>query len=172
MSNKNFYLILILSLLALAARLIWHLPNFSPLASLLLFTGYFVPKKYWPLPFITLFISDLVLGFYAWPVMLSVYGALTLNLYLGKFLQKHDHLLNIISGSMLSALSFFVITNLAVWLAGSWYSHDLAGLSLCFALAVPFFKNTLVSNLLYTGLLFMPVKILAAHKNKIALANK
>ena len=48
MNNKNIYLIIILSVLALIARLIWHLPNFSPLASLILFAGYYTPKNIGP----------------------------------------------------------------------------------------------------------------------------
>lgn len=172
MNNKNLWLIIILSTLALLARLIWHVPNFSPLASLILFAGYSIPKKYWPLPLLSLFISDFILGFYAWPIMLSVYGSLALNLFLGKLLQKNNSLINIASGSLLSALLFFFITNLAVWAAGSWYTHNLTGLSLCFTLAVPFFKNTLLSNVLYTGLLFTPVKILEKIHDEQVLANK
>lgn len=172
MNNKNLWLIVILSILALMARLIWHLPNFSPLASLVLFAGYFLPKKYWPLPFIALFISDSILGFYAWPVMLSVYGATAINLYLGKLLQKNNSLINIASGTMISALLFFFITNFAVWATGNWYAHDLTGLALCFNLAVPFFKNTLISNVLYTGLIFIPFKILETSHSKQVLADK
>lgn len=172
MNNKHLWLIIILSGLALAARLIWHVPNFSPVASLLLFAGYYAPKKYWPLPFIALFISDLILGFYAWPVMLAVYLGLGLNLYLGQFLQKHPQTINIVSGTLFSALSFFVLSNLAVWLAGDWYAHNLSGLSLCFALALPFFKTTLLSNLLYTTLLFAPMKIAATVQQRALLANK
>jgi hypothetical protein len=172
MNNKNIYLIIILSVLALIARLIWHLPNFSPLASLILFAGYYTPKKYWPLPFVSLFISDLILGFYAWPVMLSVYAASALNLYLGKLLQKNDTALNIASSTLASALIFFFVTNFAVWASGDWYAHNLSGLSLCFALAVPFFKNTLLSNILYTGLIFAPVKVFATVRSKQVLSNK
>ncbi len=172
MNNKNLWLIITLSILALLARLIWHLPNFSPLASLILFAGYYTPKKYWPLPFISLFISDLIIGFYAWPVMLSVYIASAFNLYLGRLLQKNSNAINIASSTLASALIFFLITNLAVWASGDWYAHNLNGLYLCFALAIPFFKTTLLSNILYTGLIFTPIKLIETIRHKQALTNK
>ena len=104
--------------------------------------------------------------------MLSVYAASALNLYLGKLLQKNDTALNIASSTLASALIFFFVTNFAVWASGDWYAHNLSGLSLCFALAVPFFKNTLLSNILYTGLIFAPVKIFATIRSKQVLSNK
>ncbi|MFA5126777.1 MAG: DUF6580 family putative transport protein [Patescibacteria group bacterium] len=173
MKKDNLYLFIILSVLALLARLIWHLPNFSPLASLLLFAGaYASQRKYWILPFLALILSDLALGLYAWQLMLTIYGSLALNLLFGLYLKKHGHWINVGSATLLSALTFFLITNLAVWQFSHWYAHSLTGLMLCFTLAIPFFFNTLLSNILYTGLLFAPVKIMTTIKNRQLATNK
>lgn len=142
-------------------RLLPHSPNFSPVASIFLFA--LAKKKgktfiLWPL--LALLISDLILGFYAWPIMLSVYGSLTLTGLIGHWLQNQTNFLNLINASLLSALIFFLITNWAVWAFGNWYSHDWTGLMYCFILAVPFFKNTLLGNLFYTPLLFYGYRIL------------
>jgi hypothetical protein len=154
--NKNkLLLILTLSILAFASRLIWHVPNFSPLASIIIFSAFLVTnKKMALLPLLALLASDLVLGFYHWGVMLAVYLATALNIVIGYSLKKNNRLLNIFSASIFSAISFFVITNLAVWLMSNWYARDASGLLLCFTLAVPFFKSTLTSNILYSSLLF------------------
>jgi len=85
---------------------------------------------------------------------LSVYGSLSLIGILGFWLKKNKNILNTISAILGSALLFFLITNFAVWYFGTWYSHDLSGLALCYNLAIPFFKSTLLSNIVYAGLLF------------------
>jgi len=155
MNKKNILLIIIISLIALSARLISHSPNFSPLASVMLFTGvYGQSKKYIIIPLIALFISDVFLGFYKMEIMLAVYGSLTLISVLGFWLKKNKNVLNIASSSLAAALLFFLISNGAVWYFGSWYRHDLSGLALCYNLAIPFFKNTLISNIIYASLLF------------------
>lgn len=155
MNKKNILLILIISLVALAARFIPHVPNFSPLASVLLFTGvYGKSKKYIILPLIALFISDLFLGFYKLEIMLAVYLSLTLAAIIGMWLKKNKNILNTASAILASALLFFLVTNFAVWYFGTWYSHDLSGLMLCYSLAVPFFKSTLTANIVYSSILF------------------
>ena len=52
------------------------------------------------------------------------------------------------------AVLFFVLTNFSVWLIGGLYPRAWAGLVNCFVAAVPFFRNTLLSDLLYSALLF------------------
>lgn len=155
MNKKNILLILIVCAVALAARLIPHLPNFSPLASVALFTGvYAKSKKYIILPLIALFISDLFIGFYKFEIMLSVYGSLTLVGLLGTWLKKNKNFLNITTSALASSLLFFLVTNFAVWYFGTWYSHDLAGLAWCYTLAIPFFKATLLSDIIYSLIIF------------------
>ncbi|MFA6307367.1 MAG: DUF6580 family putative transport protein [Patescibacteria group bacterium] len=153
--KKNILLIIIVSLVALAARFIPHIPNFSPLASVFLFAGvYGKSKQYILLPLIALFISDLFLGFYKLEIVLAVYGSLSLIGVIGFWLKKNKNILNIASSVLASALLFFLLTNFAVWYFGTWYSHDLSGLLLCYNLAIPFFKSTLLSNIIYSTLLF------------------
>ena len=155
MKKKNLVLILIISAVILLTRLIPHAPNFSPLAALILFAGAYLSKtKYLIWLFLAILVSDFFLGFYEPLIMLAVYFSLAINLILGNIIKKHKSFLNIISVSLLSSLLFFLITNFAVWAAGDWYPHNLNGLLLSYDLALPFFKNTLVSSLLYTGLFF------------------
>ncbi len=152
--NNNLLLILIISAIVLGSRFLPHTPNFSPLLAVTLFTAVYANKKLFFLPFLVLFISDIFIGFYTVGVMFSVYFSLLLTLFLGKLLSKHYNVINTLSASLFSALLFFFITNFAVWYFGDWYARDFAGLISCYTLAIPFFKTTLASNLLYTGLLF------------------
>jgi hypothetical protein len=85
--------------------------------------------------------------------MLSVYGSLAAILFLGMWVKKYKSIPNTVTAALGSGLFFFLITNFAVWYFGNWYAHDLSGLMLSYAMAIPFFKQTILSNLLYTGLL-------------------
>ncbi len=155
MKKNNLILILVISLIILTTRLLPHAPNFSPLAAVILFAGTYLPKtKHLVWLFMAILVSDFFLGFYEPIIMLAVYFSLAINLILGNIIKKHKSVLNITSISLLSSLLFFLITNFAVWAGGDWYQHNLNGLLLSYNLALPFFKNTLASNLLYTGLLF------------------
>ena len=44
---------------------------------------------------------------------------------------------------------FFIISNLGEWIHSSYYAKDISGLIECFYLAIPFFKNTLISTIFY-----------------------
>ena len=45
----------------------------------------------------------------------------------------------------MGSLLFFVISNFGVWFLGNLYTPDLNGLINCYILAIPFFKNTIIS---------------------------
>jgi hypothetical protein len=45
------------------------------------------------------------------------------------------------------SFTFFIITNLGVWLQG-WYPATLTGLTTCFTLAIPFYRTMLIGNLI------------------------
>ena len=51
-----------------------------------------------------------------------------------------------------SALLFFILSNLGVWLTGT-YGYTLNGLVSCYILAIPFFYNTLLSTILFSILI-------------------
>jgi len=60
----------------------------------------------------------------------------------------------IAGAAVASAVLFFILTNFGVWALGTLYPKTLIGLSECYAVAIPFFHNTLLSDLVYSALLF------------------
>jgi hypothetical protein len=62
--------------------------------------------------------------------------------------------LRVTLGVLASATSFFLISNFVVWAGGAFYPRTLAGLSLCYAAALPFYRNDLVSTAITAGALF------------------
>ncbi len=67
----------------------------------------------------------------------------------------HKNTGTVIAGSLSASVLFFFVTNAAVWLAHpETYTADLSGLLESYALAVPFFRNTMLGDLFFTGALF------------------
>lgn len=154
---KKYTSIIALSLIVLIiiARVIPHMPNVAPVAAAALVAGVYLGRKWAVMvPTAGMLFSDLAIGFYKPEVMLAVYGSFALIGLCGIWLQKHKNARNIIATSLAGSVLFYLITNFAVWYASDWYAPTLAGLLLSYEMALPFFRNTLIGDLLYTGVLF------------------
>jgi hypothetical protein len=141
-------------LAVVVARWLPHPPNFTPVTALALFGGVSFADKCAALlvPLAGLLLSDLVLGFYS--ITPVVYGSFALIVGLGHWLRRRKSFSRVAFAAVASALLFFVLTNLGVWALGGLYPKTLAGLDDCYVAAIPFFRNTLASSLLYSALLF------------------
>lgn len=146
---------IILILIGIGFRFLPHSPNFSPIAAIAIFAGFYFSKKIaFTLPLLIMIISDVFIGYYGISIMLAVYGSFLFCVVLGFWVKKNRKWYTIGGGAILGAIIFFVVTNLAVWLFTPWYVKDLSGLTYCYFLALPFFKNTLLSNLFYVSVFF------------------
>jgi hypothetical protein len=152
--NARFLIITGMIIAGAALRLIPHYPNFTPIAAIALFGGaYFSNKKLAVIvPFAAMLLSDLVLGYHS--TFLAVYISFALIVGIGFLLQKKRTVSRILIASISASVLFFVITNFAFWLTGALYPMNIAGLATCFTAAIPFFQNTLIGDLVYTGLFF------------------
>jgi hypothetical protein len=93
-----------------------------------------------------------VLGFYNG--MLVVYGSFALIVVIGFGLRARRRPAAIAAASVAAAVGFFATTNFGVWAAGVLYPRTLAGLGECYVAALLFFRNTLVSQLVFSAALF------------------
>jgi hypothetical protein len=149
----NLAIALCLILVAIILRFLPHPANFAPVAAIAIFGGAILPRRLALfVPVAIMVLSDMVLGFYnIMPVIWGCYLFIALASF--TWLRKPNikrGLAVTLSGSVL----FFVVTNFAVWLWTGMYAHTIAGLIQCYWLAIPFFRNTLLSDLIYTGALF------------------
>jgi len=136
-------------------RLVPHLPNFTPIAALGLFGGTYLNKKYALfVPLLAMLFSDIVIGFAGFWVTFSVYFSFFLIGLIGLWLKNHKNLSNIAGASLTGSILFFLLTNFAVWAFTPWYPKSWDGLLKCYFLAIPFFRNTLLGDLFYVGLMF------------------
>jgi hypothetical protein len=98
--------------------------------------------------------SDFIIGFDSIPMRIAVYGSFLLIIFMGVFIKSHVNAKNIVFGSLLASILFFVITNFAVWAIGGMYPKTAVGLGEAYFLAIPFFRNTLFGDLFYSGVFF------------------
>ena len=166
--------ILILSLIiatALSNVLLSNIPNFSPVASVALFSGFYLSNKKLALliPVACMLISDYFIGFHS--LMWAVYLSFAFTVVMG-IKMKTSSSKKVIINSVLSSLIFFFITNSAVWLTGNFYSSDLSGLGLCLTMGIPFFKYTLLSSIVFSTILFGGFQILNQLINKYLTFSK
>lgn len=139
---------------AVMARIIPHLPNAAPLTAIALVGSLYLGRK-WAvlLPLSALFVSDLLIGFYDWKIMASVYISFALIGTLTWICRKHQGLAPVSTVVIGSPLLFFLITNAAVWLFSTWYTKDLTGLLYSYELGLPFLRNMIMGDIFYSILL-------------------
>ncbi len=140
-------MIYFLALLSILIRLLPHAPNFAPLGALALLAGMSGEKhKVW-LPLAAVFATDLFLGFY--PGFVWVYLSYGLLFFTGYWTRKAAGLRKSMALPLAGSALFYLVSNFGVWASGSMYSPTWAGLVQCYAAALPFFRNTLASDILY-----------------------
>lgn len=154
MYNVRFITLSSMIFIAAIMRLLPHPPNFTPIAAMALFGGaYFADRRLsFLLPLAAMFMSNIILGYYT--LMPVVYGTFALIVIIGFYLRNNVKISTLTIASFSGALTFFIITNFAVWLFSGMYPMTTQGLIACYAAALPFFKNTLLSTLFYSALMF------------------
>lgn len=165
--NKRFLLVSAVLIIAAITRLIPHPLNFAPIGAMALFgAAYFSDKKFsFLLPMLALFVSDLFInniiyssyyqGFTLFtPGFAWIYGSIAAIVLIAFFLLKKVTLPRVIAGSLTASVLFFVITNFGVWLSDPDYPLTISGLILCYDMAIPFFKNTLMGDMAYSAIMF------------------
>ena len=141
---------LILIAILIVARLIPHPPNFTPVIAVAIMSGLLFRNLYlsYGVLIAAMFLSDMLIGFYS--NMFFVYLPLILiSFYFFKITAKVNGR-NLFIFGFLGSLIFFVLSNFGVWLTSDMYTKDINGLINCYILAIPFFKNTLASTIIFS----------------------
>ena len=155
MKGKYYPIVLAVCLIAVGVtmRIVPHPPNFAPITAISIFGGSVLPKKLalW-IPLIAMMVSDYFIGFYSlMPLIWACY--LVIALASSHFLRPPSFVKTALL-TLSSSVFFYIVTNFGVWLTGGMYAHSWAGLANCYILAIPFFRNTLLSDIVYTAALF------------------
>ncbi len=153
----NAFVCAMLVVLAVVSRMVEAAPNFAGVAAVALFAGFFFSSRLAVgIPVAAMLISDCVHGFYDPRQMAVVYAMLALPVMLRAFVapQGRPVAWRVLGGAACCSAAFFMLTNLAVWAFGTMYTHDFAGFLRCYTMGLPFFRFTIASDLIYSGVLF------------------
>jgi len=171
--NKSNLLILFILVLACALYRVWDSRpmGFAPQIAMALFAGSVSKDKRFAFlfPILSLFVSDLlyqflysqglttIKGFYSGQV--SNYLVIASVTVIGFFINKNK-IGQIFIGSLVGAIYFFLASNFTVWVGGGLdinnqpYPRSLSGLLLCYTEALPFFKWSVISTLVFNAIFF------------------
>ena len=171
--NRSNLLILFILILACALYRVWDSRpmGFAPQIAMALFAGSISKDKRFAFlfPILSLLISDLIYqilyiqglstikGFYSgqWQNYLLIASVTIIGFFINK-----NKIGQIFIGSLAGAVYFFLISNFMVWVGGGWdinnqpYPRSFSGLMLCYSEALPFFKWSVLSTLLFNGIFF------------------
>lgn len=158
------YLLLVLAILT---RVVPHHDwlNFTAVGGALL---YFGARRSWRemlAPLAALMATDYCLTVFSyhysfvWTAYLTTWSWYLAAMVLGRILLKSKTTwLRAVAAILLGPTSFFLVSNYAVWVGGTMYPHTLGGLGACYAAAVPFYRNDVLSTAIVVGLAFgLPV---------------
>ncbi|MDR1739330.1 MAG: hypothetical protein LBR45_01045 [Bacteroidales bacterium] len=165
--NLRFGIVSAIILLAALSRLIPHPINFAPIGGMALFGAAYYSKRYWAfiIPIVSMWISDLFInniifgqyfeGFvWFYSGSLFTYGAFALIVLFGMFSLKKVGIGSVVGSAIAASVIFFAVSNFGVWFSGTMYPKSLEGLMACYTAGIPFFKNTLAGDLVYSAIMF------------------
>ena len=157
--------------------------NFSPVSSMALFAGAYALNQrqaiLWSI--LPIWISNLILNNVVYPqyfdgfsfgidfVHLSIFAGIAL---IGS---RISNIGSFVGANVISVIGFFILSNLAVWAGDAIgygfkvgnavvYAKDFSGLMTCYAAALPFLKNAIISQFLFSTVLFGGFELV---KNKV-----
>jgi hypothetical protein len=149
---------------------------------------YLRDKRLWFAPFVALTLSDLYLNHYyatvfhetwSWESELTRLLCFALALPLGRIVARHKGWLTLVGGALASSLLFYVVTNTDAWRHDLHYAPTVAGWWQALTVGRPefaptymFFRNTLASDLLFTGLFAFAMEFAARRAGQPSLLAK
>jgi hypothetical protein len=171
MTDRRFATLVAAALVVLAAasRAVPHPWNFTPMVAVALFGGARLPR-WWIAALAVLgclALGDIVIGVFPYEGMAWVYGSMAAVVAIGHAVRDRG-MLGALLGALAGGALFFAITNFAVW-TGALYPHSAHGLLDCYTAALPFYRNQIAGDLLFTGALF-GAHALAVSARRAALA--
>ena len=152
--NRFKYIFLVTVIFVLAfMRLVPHPPNVTPIAAMALFAGTFFANRIWAylVPILAMVISDLILGFHS--TVVYVYAGILITVFIGSKLKKIS-ILSVSACAFAASIVFFMVTNFGAWLHHEMYTQNFTGLLQAYVAGLPFLRNALIANLIFSYLVF------------------
>lgn len=151
------YLIFVLAVLS---RFFPHPLNFSPVFGALLFGGAHLKRRdsIW-FPVALLAVSDVLLTLFAHQMQMNwthlfVWSGFAVVAKMGQALRRGPSWQKLLGFSLAGPATFYLISNFGVWLGSPQYPLTPTGLLACYVVALPYLRNSLLSSMLFSAILF------------------
>ena len=141
------------------SRFVPHPPNFTSLIALSFYIPAILGIRYLPALVISFVVTDVVIGLHS--ITFFTWGSVIIIGLISVYFTSS--ILSRLSGALLGALIFYLISNFGVWITGS-YGYTIEGLIACYTLAIPFFGYTLVSTIVFSAII---ESVIYFYKNKV-----
>jgi hypothetical protein len=161
-SFKQLFPVLIgLTIIGIMSHMIPHSAGFSTVGAIGMLAAAMLPRYLVPIPvLLTIITFDLIHGTYQIAAMAFVYvghiaaaGSLT---PIFSPANKHLGLVNVGSAAVLSALVFYLISNITPMVLG-FYPNTLEGWLNCYVAALPFLMKSILANIVFGGFGFFTI---------------
>ena len=144
--------------------------SFAPVTAGLLFFGARRPRKEMWIPVAALAATGIYLsrGYYGYALSADLmitwawYAGVVL---LGGMLARKASAVRVAGASLAGSVSFFLLSNFAVWAVWNMYPKTAGGLAMCYAAGLPFFRNAVVSDLFFAAV-FFGIGYLVSHREE------
>ncbi len=151
---------------AAVTRILPHPDNVTPIGGMALFGAAYFGRKYLAvlIPLAALWLSNLFIdnliyqayydGF-VWFSQPFVFLSFLMIVGLGWLALGKVTPLRLLGSSLGASVLFFLVSNFGVWLTGGgMYPMNMEGLIACYTAGLPFFRNTVLGDLVFVGALF------------------
>ena len=177
----QFVVAICLVAMIVAARILPHEANFTPVAAVGLFSGIYLRRK-WALavPIVGLVISDLFLTSYPIEGRLIVYGSFFAMGIIGRLISRgrlfgrsgklSRKLPKILGGTLAGSIVFFIVTNNVFLYTPALYTYDASGMMASYVAGLPFFRSQLMGDLFYSGILVVGYELFRVWLDKRELS--
>ena len=163
----QFWFSALVIILIAASRLMPHADNFVPVFAMILFASVHLKNKLQAILISigALWLSDLYINnwgkyaeyhneFVLFSSPFNYLSYLLIALIGFKLFQNTISIKKVFGSSLFIGVVFFIVSNFGVWISGSLYPLTFNGLVSCYTAAIPFFRSTLGSNILFSFILF------------------
>lgn len=172
--KNNWLWVLLLTVGAMLTRVLPHPPNVTPMTAICLFSGMALGVRFltFVLPFVVLYASDFLINntigraFIAdtseiiwWTDFMNwTYGSYFLIILASAYFLKKATTRSVILMAFGSGVLFFLLTNFSSWIGFSFYPKTFSGLLLCFEAGIPFFRISIIGDIVFALILFWSYK--------------
>lgn len=146
-------------LVAVVARFLPHAFSFTPVGAALLFFGARGERKRLWIPVLVLAATDVALNRFVYGYPFTADLLLTWAWYagivvMGGWLKQNDRPLRVAGAALATSVTFFLVSNFAVWAVWNMYPNTPGGLLQSYVAGLPFFRQTVASDLLFSVVFF------------------